>query len=169
MTRSKIIFIIFKVVEVLNRIMGIVSGVAVICLSFIIFFEAIARKVFNLPTLWSHDISLYLFIFITFLALSFTMQENGHIGFNILIKHFKKSSKILKVFNITAGIFGAFFCFLLILTSLKLLVISAKCNWLTHGHTQIPVCYLYSIMLFGSFVLLITFLSKILLKLVNKE
>lgn len=166
MTQSKIIF---KVVEILNRIMGIVSGVAVICLSFVIFFEMIARKVFNMPTLWSHDISIYLFLFITFLALSFTMQENGHIGFNILINHFKKSSKILKISNIISGIFGTLFCLILILTSLKLLVISAKFNWLTHGQTQIPVCYLYSIMFFGSFVLLITFLLKIMLKLFNKE
>jgi TRAP-type C4-dicarboxylate transport system permease small subunit len=156
-----------RIIKRLNTIAGMISGVAIICLSSVIFFEVISRKVFKSPTLWTFDVSSYLFLLISFLAFTFAMQEDGHIGFNYFVERVKYKKVWAKVLTIFSGIAGASFCVLFFYENFRQTIMAFKLNWMTRGMTEIPAYYLYTLMCIGGLMLLITFLMKTIMNLFN--
>lgn len=156
---------IASILERINLVMGIVSGIAIMCVTFVICFEMIARRLFDHPTMWSQDTSQYLFVLICFFAFTFTMQKDGHISFGLLLDRVKKHRVTYRSFIVTSGVFGAVFCVLLIFVSAKFTILAARLGWLSQGQTPIPSFYLYGIICIGSILLLGTFIMKVILRL----
>ena len=158
-----------RITKRLNSITGMIAGIGILCLAAITVFETVSRKVFNHPTIWSFDISKYLFLFVSFSAFTFTMQENGHIGFGFLIERVKGSPAWHKFLTIISGIFGTLFSFFLLYEAVILNTMAIKYNWMTRGLTRIPIFYLYTLMCLGSLFFLITFLMKTITALFDLE
>ena len=151
---------LFQIVKKINLVLGQISGVGVICLCCVSFFEVISRKVFNYPTTWTFDVSKYLFLFVSFLAFTYTMQKDGHINFTFLVERTKHMRAFSKILALISGIFGVTFCFFFFYETVVLDVLAIKLKWITRGLATIPIFYLYTIMCVGSLMLLITFLVK---------
>jgi TRAP-type C4-dicarboxylate transport system permease small subunit len=153
---------IASAIERINTAMGIVSGIAIVCMTFVICFEMSARRLFNHPTIWSEDASQYLFLLVCFSAFAFTMQQDGHISFNLLSERVKREGVAARLFAATSGLFGAMFCGSLIFVNAKFTILAARFGWSTQGQTPIPSFYLYGFMCLGSVLLLITFVAKVI-------
>jgi TRAP-type C4-dicarboxylate transport system permease small subunit len=154
---------IASILERINLVMGIISGIAIVSMTFVICFEMIARRIFGHPTMWSQDASQYLFLLVCFFAFTFTMQQDGHITFSLLLDRVKKHGIASKLFVAVSGVFGAMFCGLLIFVSAKFTIIAARFGWLSQGQTPIPSFYLFGIMCLGSILFLGTFIMKAIL------
>jgi TRAP-type C4-dicarboxylate transport system permease small subunit len=144
-----------------NTVLGAIAGFGILCLSAVIFFEIISRKMFGHPTIWCFDTSIYLFLLVSFLSISYTMEEDGHVGFSFLVQRLRRFRVCLKVFTVISGIFGGLFCFVLFYVSMEVTIMAFRLQWVTQAQVPIPVFYLYAIMCFGSLALSVTFLRKI--------
>ena len=85
------------------------------CLALVIAYEVCSRYVFNQPTIWAYDTSLFFSSYLAALGGAYAYQKNAHINVDIL--YLAGSNKTKRVFNILAGILAAFFMFILIIVA----------------------------------------------------
>lgn len=85
------------------------------CLALVIAYEVCSRYVFNQPTIWAYDTSLFFSSYLAALGGAYAYQKNAHINVDIL--YLAVSNKTKRVFNILAGILAAFFMFILIIVA----------------------------------------------------
>lgn len=76
-------------------------------LASIVVFEVIARYIFNAPTIWAYDTSLFLFGYIAALGGAYAQQKNAHINVDIL--YLSVSPKVKNIFNLVSYSLGIFF------------------------------------------------------------
>jgi len=76
-------------------------------LAFIVAFEVVARYLFNAPTIWAYDMSLFLFGYIAALGGAYAQQKKSHINVDILYS--TVSPKVQNIFNIITFSLGIFF------------------------------------------------------------
>lgn len=76
-------------------------------LAFIVAYEVVARYVFDAPTIWAYDLSLFLFGYIAALGGAYAQQKRSHINVDIL--YLSVSPKVKNIFNIISFSLGIFF------------------------------------------------------------
>lgn len=76
-------------------------------LAFIVVYEVAARYLFNAPTIWAYDSSLFLFGYIAALGGAYAQQKRAHINVDIL--YLTVSPKVKNIFNVISFSLGIFF------------------------------------------------------------
>ena len=68
-----------KLIDKLSDFFGMLSGIFLLACALIVFWQVIARRIFHQPTSWEPDITVYLLIWIGFLASGFGLKEGSHV------------------------------------------------------------------------------------------
>jgi len=76
-------------------------------IAFVVFYEVISRYLFNAPTIWAYDVSLFLFGYVAALGGAYAQQKKAHI--NVDIFYLSVSPKVKNIFNIISFCMGIFF------------------------------------------------------------
>ncbi len=76
-------------------------------LAFIVAFEVVARYIFDAPTIWAYDLSLFLFGYIAALGGAYAQQRKAHINVDML--YLSVSPKVKNIFNLISYSLGIFF------------------------------------------------------------
>lgn len=76
-------------------------------LAFVVVYEVVARYLFNAPTIWAYDLSLFLFGYISALGGAYAQQKRSHITVDIL--YLSVSPRIKNIFNLITFALGIFF------------------------------------------------------------
>ena len=72
---------------------GYLASALFILIGFIVSFEVISRYVFNAPTVWVNEISRFLQIWATYLALTYSFHKNDFIRITVIYDRLGKSGK----------------------------------------------------------------------------
>ncbi|MDH2432448.1 TRAP transporter small permease [Pokkaliibacter sp. MBI-7] len=94
-------------VEALVVWVGRLTSLAVPLLAFVVAFEVVARYIFNHPTIWAYDVSLFIFGYIGALCGAFAQQRKAHINVDIL--YLSVSQRWKNLFNLLSYLLGGFF------------------------------------------------------------
>jgi len=86
-------------------------------LAFIVVYEVIARYLFDAPTIWAYDLSLFLFGYIAALGGAYAQQQRAHINVDIL--YLSVSPKVKNIFNIISYSLGIFFLVIIFYMSIS--------------------------------------------------
>tara|TARA_B100001093_G_scaffold491781_1_gene532209 strand:+ start:370 stop:846 length:477 start_codon:yes stop_codon:yes gene_type:complete len=86
---------------------GYLASALFILIGFIVSFEVISRYVFNAPTVWVNEISRFLQIWATYLALTYSFHKNDFIRITVIYDRLGKSGK--KILDFISIIFILFF------------------------------------------------------------
>lgn len=152
----------YFVLRKINAVMCYMVGLGVLALTAVTMFEMISRFGFGRPTVWSLDISRYLLLLVGLFSLSYTMQEDGHVYFRILIDVVPPG--VGKAMGLASALFGLTFCGVLLFYSFNLSLKAYRMNWGTMAHASIPLFYLYLLMGIGALMLFLTHLFKALIE-----
>ncbi|MAG98511.1 MAG: hypothetical protein CMM08_17710 [Rhodospirillaceae bacterium] len=74
--------------------------VALICA--VTFYEVVARYLFNAPTTWSLDISIYAMFWACFLGGAYTLREGGHVAVDVIVRRLGEARQR----RITMAVYG---------------------------------------------------------------
>jgi TRAP-type C4-dicarboxylate transport system permease small subunit len=85
-------------------------------LAFIVVYEVVARYVFDAPTIWAYDLSLFLFGYIAALGGAYAQQKKAHINVDIL--YLTVSPKVRNIFNLISYSLGIFFLIVIFYVSI---------------------------------------------------
>lgn len=93
----------------------------VLLLMFFTCFEVVTRRVFQAPTIWTLEMSTYVFCAVCMLALGYTQQSGGHVNVDILSANFSPKVKaicniitfllFLGIFSLILVIYGSMFAY----------------------------------------------------------
>ena len=78
--------------SILDRIVdgfGMIGGVLILCNAVFITFEVVMRYIFNAPTIWVQEVTIYLTILSGFLALAYALKENAHVKVDFVSVHLR--------------------------------------------------------------------------------
>ena len=113
--------------EIYNKIVkysGYLASALFIAIGFIISYEVIMRYLFNSPTVWVNEISRFLQIWATYLALTYSFDRKEFIRITVLYDKLNKAGKkvldfISAIFILTFSSFVLYFGWLIAYDSLK--------------------------------------------------
>lgn len=92
--------ILMNGIKYLNKAFVYLSAALMATLSVIVFYEVLARYVFNSPTIWVNEISSYILQFIVFFTMGYLLIKDEHLKVTFILDRFHgKAKKALRIFN----------------------------------------------------------------------
>ena len=155
------IFALFdSFVRMLTKISGWVAGILILLTSFIVTYEVLMRAVFNAPTEWSIEVSVYLIMASGFLGLAPALAGNSHIGVDLITSTLKP--QVNRVLHIITSMIGLIFCLVLMLASADMVIVSYEINSLSTSTLRIPLYIPQMAIPIGSAVIVLEFVRQII-------
>ena len=93
--------------EKIIKYSGYLSSGLFMLIGFIVSFEVISRYIFNAPTIWVNEISRFLQIWATYLALTYSFHKNDFIRITVIYDRLGQSGK--KILDFISMLFILFF------------------------------------------------------------
>ena len=152
-----------SIIKLVDNILGHIAGFCILIITGIVCYEVFFRYVLNKPPIWAFDVCSYLLLLIAVFSGVYTMEQDGHVRFTVVVESFKP--KLRAVFVAIGSVFGLTYCFVLLRESIVLGWLAVERNIYTFAQIRIPDVYLYLIIVLGAFLLFCTFLIKTIVEL----
>ena len=152
---------IARITHFLDLVMVSLAWVArgiVVFLWISINYEVIMRYVFNRPTSWVTDLTIYLIPFIVFLGTGWLLGKDGHIRIELLLDVL--SPKILRVMNVITSIIGIFVCIIFFWYSMKNFLDAIREKELIVQAIILPKWPVLMVLPVGFFLLILQFIRR---------
>ncbi len=95
-------------VEKGNLILGYISGLGILLMGLILFYEVVMRYFFRAPTIWAQETAVYLFMWTMLAGGAYTLQKGKHVRIDLVIEHL--SPRTQKILEMITSIAGMVFC-----------------------------------------------------------
>jgi len=145
--------------SILDRIVdgfGMIGGVLILCNAVFITFEVVMRYIFNAPTIWVQEVTIYLTILSGFLALAYALKENAHVKVDFVSVHLRGRTAL--ALEILAALMAILFVAVLGWEGIKM----ALGTFEAHEHSptllRVPVWIPQSFIPLGAALLLVEYL-----------
>ncbi|NLK30433.1 MAG: TRAP transporter small permease [Aminobacterium colombiense] len=126
-----------KLAERLNLLIGYSSGLGILVMGIILFYEVVARYVFNSPTIWAQEISVFIFMWTMLAGAAYTLQVGKHVRIDLLVIRFsEKTQNYLEFFT---SIMGMLFSAYVTLQGFEMLKATLKYNKLSATPLRVPL------------------------------
>ncbi len=138
-----------------NLWMGYVAGLGNLIMGLMLFFEVIMRYFLGSPTVWTGEISTYIFVWTMFVGAAYTLRQGKHIRIDLLITFLpKRTQEVLDVFT---GVIGFVFCVLVTYQSWDMVSSAVVLGKLSTTPLRVPQWIPQSSMLIGFGLLSVQF------------
>lgn len=134
-----------------SRASGVVAGICILVTAIIVAYEVILRFVFNAPTEWVNETSVYLVMVSAFLGFAPALAAGKHISVDLILSNL--SPKATSVIKIIVSLLGLLFSLVFLYTSAEMVFNSYRLNMLSVSTLRIPL-YLPQLALPVGFALL---------------
>ncbi len=128
---------IINSINYINEWLGRIISLFVIVIMLIIVYEVIMRRVFNSPTIWVHELSLYVFGTMWVLAGGYILKNKAMVNMDLFYGRLSVKRKAL--IDVSTTIFALIFCSALLWKSIGMA--SSSIKWLEMSDTiwHVPV------------------------------
>ncbi|MDY0290036.1 MAG: TRAP transporter small permease [Sphaerochaeta sp.] len=156
-----------KIDSFLNKVDKIIKWMTVISLggmTIAIFLQVIFRYILNAPLAWTEELSIFMFIWMTFLAGYLGVRSNKHIGVEGIKNMLPEIGG--NILGFIAHATSAIFFFIIVVSTAMFL---PKLMMQTSPALGLPMAYVYSIMIISSFLMGFWYLVLAIASLVKKS
>lgn len=158
MTKELLITLAGKFSRV-NTVLSVVSGIAVLVMTGIVFYAVAMRYAFNMPPTWTTETSNFLLLFTTFMPLGFVFQHERHITVDFFTT--RMTGRTLRMVNVGNGLMAAALFGVLCWQSVQLARKAFQWQWVSM-EMNIPLGYPYLIVPIACGLMVISCLCKVL-------
>ena len=158
---------LYDVVKKLNSMCATLSGLVLLFITFSIFVDVFFRYFLGRPSIWVTEVSSYLFLYLIFLATSYTFQKGVHIRVTFILDLFKFKTR--RFLELVAYLLAVIFCLVLLWETSMLTWEAYADDWIAPTMLSVRYYYIYVVMAFGSFLLFLTALLKAITVFIEKE
>ena len=156
---------ILGAIKKINKLSATISGFILLFITLAIFIDVFLRYFFNRPSIWITEVSTYLFLYIIFLGTAYALQQGMHIKVTFIVDFL--GARLVKIIDLLTAVFAMIFCLVLLWQTAVMTWTAFKEHWTSPTMLSAPYGYIYIIMVIGSFLLFLTFLFQILVKLLE--
>lgn len=159
-TRVQHMLVLGKVIDIISEYSGIVMGWIILSVAFINGYEIIMRKIFNNPTIWVQDVSIYILIWFAFVAAGYTWKEKKHIRVDVLQDAFSCSAQI--IMQVAINFLVLVYILILTIKGWELVKTSFTIGQVTSNVLHFPIWLIQLGVVLGSFILLLQLIKDII-------
>lgn len=135
----------------IHHVFVYISALFMAVLAVSVFYDVVARYVFNSPTIWANEISTYLLQFIVFFTMGFMQMKGGHLRVTFLVERLHGTmSKALETF---VNFLILPYAFVLVVYGYKFTENAYKLGMGSPTLLEIPLWIPYSFIFLGGFLL----------------
>jgi len=143
-----------------NRIGGFIAGICILATAFIVTYEVVLRALFDAPTEWVNEISVYLILISAFLGFAPALAAGKHI--NVDLVTCKLSAQTNKYLGVIVSILGLGFSLVFLVTSTEMTLNSYRLNMLSTSTLRVPLFIPQLSLPIGFAMLALQFLANLL-------
>ncbi len=157
---KSVISIYKKLLNALTMLVGVIAGVLLLMPALMIFYEVVMRGLFNAPTEWSIELSVYCVLVAGFLGMPVAYATGKHIHVDIVLSQLSKRTRCyIELFTTLVGIF---FCIIFVIQSLDMALLSYEMNNTSPSTLRTPMWIPQMALPIGMGVLLLQFIATLL-------
>lgn len=86
---------IFNCIGAVNEWVGRICHPLILVMSLVVFIEIVARNLFNRPTVWSFEVTLFLFACVSLMSGGILEKHRGHISVDIVVSHLSLKARMV--------------------------------------------------------------------------
>jgi C4-dicarboxylate transporter DctM subunit len=154
---SRIFGILGKAVDVTSNLGGFLSALLILAIALIVFYEIIARDVFNHPTTWVLEYSIYMLIAVSFLGAGYTAKCGRHVSVDVISSRLSERTRVSLEFVTLLWSIG--FTLILVYTSILMVRQSWVQNRLSTSILETPMFITEIPVAVGAVLLLLQLIS----------
>ncbi|MCX5818502.1 MAG: TRAP transporter large permease subunit [Deltaproteobacteria bacterium] len=143
----------------LNIAGGFLSGLSILVIGCIVSYEVFMRYLFNAPTTWVLEISIYLCLACVFLAGGYALKEKHHIYVDVITNKLSERNQIL--FQIVSLAISLIYTLILTWKGGELAIHSFIMNEVSPTVINVPVVIPNALVPIGGFMLILEFVRQI--------
>ena len=145
-----------------NALCNTLAGLILLFVTLSIFVDVFLRYFFDRPSIWITEISTYLFLYIVFLGTAHALEQGLHIRVTFVADLFNDT--INRILGLVTSLIAMFFTLVLLWQTSAMTWAAYKGSWRSITLLSAPFAYIYVGMVFGSFLLFLTFLFQTILQ-----
>jgi len=151
--------VIMRWIDYTSDTAGVIGAVCMIVLTVIIVFEVIMRYLFNSPTTWVGEMSIYLSMGIGFMALAYALKNDGHFPITYLTDRLTPNTRNrLKVFTDFVGfLYSTTFIF----KGYEMAKFAYDMEDVSSGMMEVPLWIPWMLVPLGGLLLAMQFINKL--------
>lgn len=157
---AKILSLLDRAVQGLTAFVTYVAGLFILLTAAIITYEVVMRGLFNAPTDWVIEVSVYLIVVSGFLGLAVTYADDKHIKVDLLT--IKLPAKVNKYLGIGVNLVALVFCLVCLIESWDMMATSLALDRTAASNIHVPLYIPQAALPVGFLLLLLQIIRKIL-------
>jgi TRAP-type C4-dicarboxylate transport system permease small subunit len=119
------------------------------------------------PTIWITEVSTYLFLYVIYLGTAYALQQDMHIKVTFFLEVFGKRTQ--HIIDLITSILAILFTIVLLWQTSLMTWSAIKGRWTSPTALNAPYMYIYTVMVVGSFLLLLSFVCATILEFTGTE
>lgn len=155
-----ILLFLDRCIQTMTAFAAYLSGSCIAITALIVCYEVFMRGLFNAPTEWSIEISVYLVLISGFLGLAAALADDKHICVDLLTT--KLPAKLRQTLEITVSVAGLLFSYVLFTEGLDMTFTSYELMRTSTSTLRIPLFIPHASIPLGAILLCLQFVRKML-------
>ena len=143
-----------------SRISGVIAGICILVVALSVSYEVVLRFLFNAPTEWVNEISVYLVLISAFLGFAPALAAGKHINVDLLTS--KLSPQVNRPLKLICSLIGLVFSLVFLVTSTEMTLNSYELGLLSTSTLRVPLYLPQLAMPVGFFILSLQFIANLL-------
>lgn len=139
---------------------GIAAAVCLGIVTCIITYEVIMRYVFNSPTFWVGELSIYLCMGIGFLGAAYALKNDSHFSITIVIDRLSPENK--RRMRLLTNTMGLAYSLVFVYKGIEFAYMSYVINDLSTGMMETPLWIIWLLVPLGGLLLSLQFLKRLI-------
>lgn len=149
-----------KFLNAVTKVVGIIAGILILLPALMVFYEVVMRGLFNAPTEWSIELSVYCVLIAGFLGMSVTYASGRHIHVDIVLSHLSAQTRCY--IELLTTVVGIFFCAVFIMQSFDMALLSYEMDNTSPSTLRTPMWIPQMSLPIGIGLLLLQFVRTLL-------
>lgn len=135
------------------------AGIFILAMTFMIFYEVIARSFFGSPTTWATELSIYSLIGSGFLGSAYAVRKHSHITVDLIVANISQKGRV--VFGYVTNVLGLLFSTIFTIYGFSHVQKTFELGTTSTSLLRIPMYLPESMLPVGGVLLMIAFILEI--------
>ena len=139
----------------LNSLSGGAAAICILAIAVIICYEIVSRFLFNAPTTWVLEISVYLSIAAGFLGAAYTLQHNAHFSITIVTDRLPERGR--RILRLVTTSMAMIYCLVFAWKGYQMVASSYKLGMISESFLETPLWIPELVVPIGAILLVFNF------------
>jgi TRAP-type C4-dicarboxylate transport system permease small subunit len=139
----------------LISVSAITAGLFILITALLVGYEVIMRYVFDAPTLWTFDVTIFLIMYAAYLGSAFTLREGKHVRLEFFTHWLERYLLPSRLLRILSNLIIIVFWLLATYTAFRDTITAYKFSQVTQSYLRFPLIIPLIALVLGGFLVLI--------------